>query len=492
MVRIHVPEPRKRLTTGESFSCRVPVIACSNMDRQEQAFPEADRDATRFEQSDTVGELARGLRSEHASMDDAAWVERIVSDASQPVEWPEGYVYNHKLHDELAAAPSEGLAHARGEWAPPPPVFDEEQSNSEFQEERATRPQYVFAGGLRWKVGRKIGRGSFGDVYEIRHVGNSQPARVVKIMASRPGNTLRHKMMWNEVGATMASGDFVASEMLHDEKGNVWEAIIMERHTGRSGAYLIHEQTEHERAERYRDVRKMYQLALGLRSIVSTIRKMHDQGWIHRDVKPDNIIVNEQDGESSLSRLIDYGIAVRSGAVRPLARTRKVPGSPAFVLPEAWLEQNRDLRLLDYWGAVLSTALISGLLKHEPEPVVGRIGVRLKAGTYFEGPMLFAPHDARMFFEDTNIAGAHREFIEWIYQFLEPHQPMERRQFAWTQRGTTQNLKKRLKRPDGEWEEVEGDFLDDDKFVRELDEHVRHLAKQAGLPVPEETLALLA
>ena len=59
---------------------------------------------------------------------------------------------------------------------------------------------------------------------------------------------------------------------------------------------------------------------------------MHDKGWVHRDVKPENILVNK----SGEVRVIDYALAMR-----PISGLRKLfggkiprQGTPSYIAPE--------------------------------------------------------------------------------------------------------------------------------------------------------------
>jgi len=63
-----------------------------------------------------------------------------------------------------------------------------------------------------------------------------------------------------------------------------------------------------------------------VRDVLCGLAALHEAGWVHGDVAPSNIVVDET-GES---RLIDLGIARRVGEVRPMPA-----GKPGYIAPEA-------------------------------------------------------------------------------------------------------------------------------------------------------------
>jgi serine/threonine protein kinase len=86
------------------------------------------------------------------------------------------------------------------------------------------------------------------------------------------------------------------------------------------------------------EVERFLGLAIG---IATALRKLHQRGLIHKDIKPANVLVNEATGEV---RLTGFGIASR------LSRERQAPEPPealtgtlAYMAPEQTGRMNRSI-----------------------------------------------------------------------------------------------------------------------------------------------------
>jgi serine/threonine-protein kinase len=71
------------------------------------------------------------------------------------------------------------------------------------------------------------------------------------------------------------------------------------------------------------------------RELLTTVRELHAQDVVHRDVKPANILLTTLDEERLALRLIDYGAACRMSVEPPERGLVGIPaGTPAYMAPE--------------------------------------------------------------------------------------------------------------------------------------------------------------
>ncbi len=123
-----------------------------------------------------------------------------------------------------------------------------------------------------------------------------------------------------------------------------------------------------------------------VREIATALGYAHSKGFVHRDVKPDNILLHD-DGTAALT---DFGIARASDSATRMTRTGSVIGTPYYMSPEQArgrpLDGRADLYSL---GVVLYEMLTGGVpyqaddplaigIMHITEPVP-RLPVQLQA-----------------------------------------------------------------------------------------------------------------
>jgi CheY-like chemotaxis protein/tRNA A-37 threonylcarbamoyl transferase component Bud32 len=100
------------------------------------------------------------------------------------------------------------------------------------------------------------------------------------------------------------------------------------------------------------------QVASLVRQAGSALAAVHKAGFIHRDVKPENIFLSEEPGGFKV-KLLDFGIAKRIGSDANLTQAGTFIGTPAYMAPEQVEESDVDARTDLYsFAAVAYEALV--------------------------------------------------------------------------------------------------------------------------------------
>jgi serine/threonine protein kinase len=93
-----------------------------------------------------------------------------------------------------------------------------------------------------------------------------------------------------------------------------------------------------------------------IRQVALALAHAHGKGYIHRDVKPDNVLFRE-DGDAVLS---DFGIALDTKGSMKMTKTGKVIGTPVYMSPEQARGEIIDSRADLYALGVLFYEMLMG------------------------------------------------------------------------------------------------------------------------------------
>jgi len=100
--------------------------------------------------------------------------------------------------------------------------------------------------------------------------------------------------------------------------------------------------------------------ALGyLVQVCAGLQAAHDQGIVHRDVKPANLFVTQE----GVVKLMDFGIARVEGAPRELTRSGSVAGTPGYMAPEQIRDSSTVTPAADIYSlGVVAYRALTGVL----------------------------------------------------------------------------------------------------------------------------------
>src|ERR1700722_14975262 len=127
-------------------------------------------------------------------------------------------------------------------------------------------------------------------------------------------------------------------------------------------AYIVMEFVEGQSLKQCLDAGQRFPLAETVRimeHLLAGLQYSHDQGVMHRDIKPGNVIL-AKDGQVKLA---DFGIARIESSAMTMIGT--VLGTPAYMSPEQLMGQPTDRRTDIYSAGVLLYQLLTGVRPFE-------------------------------------------------------------------------------------------------------------------------------
>ncbi|MFD3921289.1 serine/threonine-protein kinase [Streptomyces sp. NPDC058595] len=257
----------------------------------------------------------------------------------------------HQPHHGQSQPPPYQPHHGQSQ---PPQVPPQAPHGSPYQPTQANRhhtpaepdPSVGRLLGGRYRLVSRLGHGGMGTVWlahdEIvdRDVAVKEP-RVPEHLGAQERDTV-HRRMRREASSA-ARIDHPSVVTMHDvvvEDDKPW--IVMELVRGQSLADRLQEGTL--------DPREAARIGL---DVLNALNAAHEAGVLHRDVKPDNVLL----GRGDRVVLSDFGIAQVEGQ-QGLTETGAFVGSPEFISPERVLGQ-RPGPESDLWslGVVLYAAV---------------------------------------------------------------------------------------------------------------------------------------
>ncbi|KAG0551777.1 hypothetical protein BDA96_01G452300 [Sorghum bicolor] len=206
-------------------------------------------------------------------------------------------------------------------------------------------------GGAGRRVGeyellRPIGSGAYSQVWLGRHRARGTEVAVKEIAMERLSNKLRESLL-SEVD--------ILRRIRHDNVIALHDSI---KDHGR--IYLILEYCRggdlHAYLQRHRRVSEKVAKHF-IRQLASGLQMLRDNNVVHRDLKPQNILLVENN-ENSLLKIADFGFAK---FLQPFALAETLCGSPLYMAPEVMQAQKYDAKA-DLWSVgVILYQLVTGI-----------------------------------------------------------------------------------------------------------------------------------
>jgi DNA-binding SARP family transcriptional activator len=220
-------------------------------------------------------------------------------------------VYAERVREELGVSPTPEHAafmqqvRTVGETAPGPPGSP--------------------AAGERYRIEREVGRGAVATVYLARDLKHNRQV-ALKVLRPELIGSVEARRFLREIS--------IAASLYHPNIIQLYDSGVFEGPGRPSGPFYVMPYVAGEslRERMARDVQLAPAIAVPVAiQIAKALAHAHEHGIVHRDVKPENILL---EGEHVL--VADFGIAhaLESSGGEKLSQTGIVLGTPTYMSPE--------------------------------------------------------------------------------------------------------------------------------------------------------------
>ena len=188
--------------------------------------------------------------------------------------------------------------------------------------------------GNRFRITRLLGFGGMGAVYEALQLNMNRPVALKLIPTHDPTTVARFEREALTISQLRHPNTITVFDYGRTEEGFLF--LSME---------LLHGQTLSEVVKSVGPLppRRAIHIAS---QICRSLNEAHHAGIVHRDIKPDNIILITVDSDDSVVKVLDFGIAkaVMGDDDVQLTGDGRIIGTPRYMSPEQILAESLDHR----------------------------------------------------------------------------------------------------------------------------------------------------
>jgi serine/threonine protein kinase len=214
----------------------------------------------------------------------------------------------------------------------------------------------------QYRVVATLGRGGMGGVVEVEDDAGTRYALKVPVQDVEGMDVTRRFAREANALRLLDHPNLVAAVDVFTEAGRLF--LVMEKVVGEPLTQAIDFGPMHPR-----------RALVIVRQILAGVGHAHGQGLVHRDLKPDNILLVDMGGWERV-KIIDFGIVKLAGDVAAafgagaLTSTGFSVGTPRYMAPEQALGRSVDTRADLYSVAVILYELLAGRAPFDdPDPL---------------------------------------------------------------------------------------------------------------------------
>ena len=211
----------------------------------------------------------------------------------------------------------------------------------------------------KYKLEEVLGHGGFGSVYKGTHLVLGRPVAIKVLRAEFRSDSTMVKRFFNEARVvTRLTNPHTINTFDLDQTEEGLLFMVMDFVEGVTLRKLARSEGDPPgRIEWRRAIRLLLQ-------VCDSLAEAHEAGVVHRDLKPDNIMISNRGGEADFATVLDFGIAkVLEGTdMANITGTGMILGSPAYMSPEQIVGGDLDARSDLYSLGAVAYHVISGTL----------------------------------------------------------------------------------------------------------------------------------
>jgi serine/threonine protein kinase/tetratricopeptide (TPR) repeat protein len=182
--------------------------------------------------------------------------------------------------------------------------------------------------GTRYELRKWVGEGGMGHVFEAMHVDIERPV-ALKVMKSRPEQApnLPELFLREARACAKVESRSVVKVMDFGELPDGRPFFVME---------LLGRETVHSALKN--GPMPLARVLPILRQCCKALAAIHEAGLVHRDIKPKNVLLLQEEGRNDTIRVVDFGVAAAIGS------TPRTCGTVPYMAPEQIAGQALDGR----------------------------------------------------------------------------------------------------------------------------------------------------
>ncbi len=203
----------------------------------------------------------------------------------------------------------------------------------------------------RYRIEEQLGEGGMGVVYLASHtvLGKKLALKVLRGEMAKDEDTVKRFMQEAQAATAIGQQNIIdISDFGQLPDGTTY--FVMEHLDGMALTKLIKQGGSVPMADAIRIIRQ----------IAAALGAAHQVGVVHRDLKPDNVMLITRGGDPYFVKVLDFGIAKVGGAASKLTKTGMVFGTPHYMAPEQAAGQAVDRRTDIYALGVIMYEMFTG------------------------------------------------------------------------------------------------------------------------------------